>query len=471
MIIEPAERRRAFIPTAVLYADALAYPVNGLRDGHITQLLGRVTAILEADANVQPEKPERYRRPGLHSCVGQRFLAVLAGTQGDPHGRTPPGAAVGRMLELCGASDAADDFGAWRIPGRPLQRALLRWRTEFPWDGDDCHTTDATSAGSGPAIDGLAIVAAGRGAADDLALGIPRLTHLAPLALSAAYAMARAAELLLASDAGRRVDGAALAATLEADVRAHEEGIRRGPLAKLWRKAGIEPPEGRLADALAPLPTLLREGRDDLAQATLLRDLERFAPDCAVTHLTHGFAPVLVPWVLYRALGPLSAPAAIEDMVARGGDACLATALLAGLLACRYGAEHFATDGIERLAVADVARVCASTGSPDWADAWVQQEHAWSGEESATRAALVKKRDRAEGNRPAPPKPKPRPASPEPAPQKSPVTPQMAAAERWARVDDEQDPEKKKQLKEARARKRVDWKEERRRDTRRHEDE
>jgi hypothetical protein len=449
--------RRAFILPAAMLGDAIGYPINGVRAGHVKELLGEFTGVPK-EGNLFPDRPERFREAGLHSALGQKLFAIASAFEPDELQRSPVGVAGARLLELAGDGEL-DAFGALRHAGRPLLAAAKTWRDSFPWDGEDYLRGKRGSKGVSGTIAGLVIVASGRGANDPTLPDLVRLTHGRFLPLAGAYAVARLTELLLESSGGKKIDAHGILDALIADLR-REEAALIARFGATWSESDWEVPSAKLSDALEPLGSLLREENDKLTVNSLLGGIERFGPDCAVTHAAHGFIPVSLPWVIYRALGSHSPATVIESTALEGGEACAIGALTAGLLAARYGAEYFPEEWFEGVRANGLARE-ASRHAEGWPDRWLAAEKSWSAHESATRAKLVKARGDAPPAKKksggAPP-PKPGLALPPQEPESFAPPPAV-----WLRKIDPDDPLQKHKLKESRGKKRIGWKEDRRR--------
>lgn len=460
-------RSRFSIIRAMILADAFGYPVNGLKGGHITQLAGTMERILP-DGNLFPDRPDRYRHAGLHGAASQHAIAVFSGFAPDAMGRTPVGVVGARLLELAGAGEGSDVSalsGSLRAPGRPLRAAVARWRAEFPWDGNDFLARRSGSKGAFAVPAGLAMIAAG-GASDDPQLhDLVRLTHERFEVQAAAYAVARLAELLLAAPDPRKLDTQDLLDQLIADTEQAEERLLARFLPQ-WREYDWTIAPARFSEVLAPLRILLREGRDDLVESALLQGIERFDPDCAVTQVTHGFAPVLVPFAIYRALGALSPQAVLEDIARRGMEVSLTGMIAAGLLAARWGNGPLPELWIPSVTAWPLLDQIEQQGDAYSWDEWTAAEADWSAQESARRSELQKRHDAHEAKQRekghvSPPK------KPSKEPEFAPPPPEWLGTRS---VHDLEDPRIKKQLKEARARRRIDWKEDRRDAHRRSED-
>ncbi len=447
--------RRGFIASGVLLGDAIGYPVNGLRAGHARQLLGEISGI-PARGDLFEDRPDRFRQPGLHSALGQAFLAALSGFEPEEMGRGPVALAGSRLIELAG--DGADSsFGALRFPGRPLAHAVKQWRAEYPWEASDFTRGKRGSKGASPAVMGLAVVAAGRPAGDPVLRDLVRLTHGRFLPIASAYAVARCAELLLTCANPRRIDAQEILHQLVADL-AEEESRIIGTFAEEWRSHDWGMPESRLSTALRPLASLLREGDDRLAAASVISGIGEFGPDCEVTHPAHGFAPVAVAWALYRALGPHSPAQALDLVVNEGGEVCTIGALVGGLLAARHGAEYFPEDWLASLRARTIAADAAGH-RPGWVAHWLAWEAAATGAESRRRAELVKAR----GIAASPPRPQSTRSTEATPQEQAPFAPPQPE---WLTRINPEDPIEKRKLKESRGRKRIGWKEERRREGR-----
>ncbi|MDX2176898.1 MAG: ADP-ribosylglycohydrolase family protein [Candidatus Sumerlaeia bacterium] len=446
----PADSRRAAITGSMLLGDVLGYPLAGIRQGHVQQLAGVVAGPL-ADGNLLTDRPDRYREAGLHSALGQTALAVAATAGQDELGRDEVARVASALLELAGPDEATP--GALRWPGRPLRAAVKQWREDYPWERGDFLTGRRGSKGASCAAAALAAAATGWPAGDERTRDLMRLTHHRQLPLAAGFAVARCAELLLAEADGARFDRAALLERLRSDCAEYERQLVREYGAG-WREAEWEPPARPFAEALAPLASLLREGNDTLAVNTILGGIGDFGPDSPVTHPMHGFAAACVPWTLYLALGERPPGLALETAVNLGGETALVCALLAGLLAARYGRALFPEEWWKSVKALAEARRLLALPSAENAAAWLDAERSWSAREAARRAELLKALP--PEKRAPPPRKRADEAGIELPPDLAPPP------EVWMRDTDEMDPWEKARFKEARGRRRIGWKEERR---------
>lgn len=452
----PANERRAFILPAAILADTIGYPINGVRAGHVRELIGEFTGVPE-DGNLFPDRPERYREAGLHSALGQKMFAIASAFEPDEMQRTPIGIAGARLLELAGDGEG-NAFGALRHAGRPLLGAAKTWREEFPWDGEDFLRGKRGSKGISGAVAGVVQVAQGRRSNDPVLPDLVRLTHGRFLPLAGAFATARLLELLLESLGGNKIDAHGILDALIADLRREEHALIER-FGAAWSESDWEIPSAKLSDALEPLGSLLREENDKLTVNSLLGGIERFVPDCNVTHAAHGFLPVSLAWAFYRALGSHSPATVLESTAMEGGETCAIGAITSALLAARYGAEFFPEEWFDRVRANALARE-AARHAEGWPERWLAAEKAWSAHEAATRESLIKKRGDipAKKKSGAPPPPKQGLALPPQEPEAFAPPPAV-----WLRKIDPDDPLQKHKLKESRGKKRIGWKEDRRR--------
>jgi ADP-ribosylglycohydrolase len=427
---------------AFLLGDALGRPFNGMRQGHVEQLLGAAPEGFLAEPILFPEKPERNVLPGLHGVHGQRALAIAAGlTSKDEDGRSPLARAGALTLEL-----ACEDLSVLRQPGRPLRESLARWQRDFPWEDADYETADQRSAGISAALVAIPAVACEQG---NLAVGLARQTHFQSLPVMAAWLLAAVLGRLAKERPGKKLNGPALLQEVLQQLAQREIEYEAQHL-RTWKEIGWGKPTHRLSALLDILPSLLREQKDDLAVKSLLAAVHEAAgAGHAPAHVQHGFAPMALGWALYRGLGDeLSPRLAVEDVLRRGGECSAVAGIVAALGVARYGEACLPEEWFTGLRFKGLD------------ESWMLREGEWNGAEDALREpvrkavakklALQEERDRAAGKKPGPKLP-PQDAAPFAPP------PHL-----WLGEAESEDPEKKRILKEARGKRRIDWKEERR---------
>lgn len=452
-----ADRQLGMI-AGFLCGDALGRPFVGLKGGHIQQLAGgRVEGWL-ADPVLQPERPDHNCLRGLHSCAGQEFIAALAAIfVPDDAGREPAAVCAAHLRDLHGAE--AGSPSALRRPGKPLLRALERWGREYPWDAADHFARDEASEGMSPCA--RSIACALRDDCDDHAFA--RLTHLKEPSLSAARLMDETAFQLMLDENPMRVSTRAFVDDLFEELRSFEDRIREVPgVVDIWKEIGFGMPIKRLSDALSVVPSLVDSGDDVLVERTILAQAREYSPDRAVAHAQHGFAPALIPWVLYRALGPMSSVNAVEDCINRGGETALAASLVGALCGARHGIESIPDEWLEGCPAWPHAKAIFEARNTAAVESWLAAERSWSSQEEAFIAPLRKKAEALRADKPAPKK---KPAKPEePLPQRqTEELPFAPPPHVWlTEKAGELAPWEKQRLKAERGRRRIDWKEDRR---------
>jgi ADP-ribosylglycohydrolase len=443
---------------AALVGDALGAPFNGLKHGHIQQLAGGQVEGFLTDPLLQPDRPERNRLPGLHGSIGQRLIGALAFGAPDDLGRDPVARVGTRLQELAGeGEDEGYRLGSIREPGRPLRRAIMRWRAEYPWEAADFLAKAEVSEGISAAVMGIAAVACAPADPAATAVQLARLTHFRSTGVMPAVAVALLLESLLAHKPGEKIDAQGLVHDLIPRLHEHEKAYE-DQHAREWRELGWGRPRAHLSKALEPLPSLLREENDDLAIRTIVATAEESAPEFKVTHPQHGFAAAAIPWAFYRALGPLAPVRSLEDIINRGGETSAIAAIVAALSVARHGAGSLPDEWYAAALAAPMVDQLIPAVSSDAFDQWVAAEARWTAGEEELREPLrdaIRRQKAVEADR-ARRKP----------PKKSSSVPQEDAPfapppHLWLKPGEEEDPKKKKILKEQRARRRIDWKEER----------
>lgn len=444
---------------AALVGDALGAPFNGLKSGHIQQLIGNRAEGFLKNPKIQPGRPERNVLPGLHCSQGQRLLASLAALAPDSAGREPA-ARVGALLtDLAGdAEEAHGRLGALRQPGRPLRRAAIRWRTDYPWAEDDYFATTEESEGIGAALVGLVPACAESPDSAALAVSLARLTHFKSLPVIAAVAVARLIELLRESGGGKKIDAQGIVRALLESVKVAEEAYDKAH-ARTWRELGWGRTSTHLSEALGALPSLLREGDDLLAERTLVNTAAQVSSRFPVTHPQHGYVLTSLPWAFYRALGPLPGGIAVEDVLNRGGETSAVAALVAALSVARHGTATLPDEWwAGTLAIGEVPALFGAADETPFAS-WADRERGWSGREDRELHEPMRESLRVDAELEAERERR--------KPKKTGLPAQEDAAfapppHLWLKPGEEENPINKKIMKEQRARRRIDWKEDRR---------
>lgn len=429
--------------------DALAAPVAGLKSGRVVQLFGEITDYVDA-REAWEDRPWRWVMPGLHTSPTQQALSVLA-VQAE-RGEVPPESLARLWLRMrhAGAESRSRD-GCHRAAGPTLRRSLDAMEAKISPPGQP-------SAGSGAAVRAIAIGLLRRGdpgAITRSVIDLALLTHTDARAIGAALAVAHLAGMLACGpEAPVRVLG-----ELIGRVRDAEERLLIDHLGVIHLPADTD--VHGMSRALGALPGLLAEGDDTLAEQTLLRQAQHHAPAQPVTSITGGFAPATVPAALYHALVRDRFAAPVSHLASQGRESSTAGAIAGAILGLRLGVEAIPAEWRERLAASEAISLFAGHLAGDAVElpGLLELEASLTRQEHAARAPLVTARakrlavsTRREAAHPRPPRqgavaPPPLPFAPPP--------------HTYLRA--ENDPAAKRREKAARGRKRIGWKDDRRR--------
>lgn len=455
---------RQLLLEGTMIGASLGTPFSGLKEGHIQQLLeGRADGFLP-DGRIYPARPEKNRLPGLHGVATQRLLATLSMGIPDDMGRDPVALAGATLMELAGGMEG-EGLGSFRQAGRPLIRAIRRWRTDYPWSGEDYFTDTEESAGIAPVLSGLSPVLLGLDSPGEIAADTARLTHQHPYSVVGAFAIAHLAELVLEhTGTGKKLDAVSIAREL-VEATGQFEDVYKSSHQKGWREQGWAPPSVPLAEALSALPSLLRENNDELAIRTIVNTAKASHPAHGISHVQHGFAPAGLCWAIYRALGQLAPVPAIEDIINRGGESESIAGIVGGIMAVRYGSGSLPPEWHEGCLGLTIARERLQTPTRELEARWLTLEAEWTARESAMQAPL---REAEEARA--------RAAAEKERQRKKKIREENAAADLpdqeqahfapppqlWLEPGDEEHPAIKRKLKAARGKKKIGWKEERR---------
>jgi ADP-ribosyl-[dinitrogen reductase] hydrolase len=450
--------------------DALAAPVAGLKAGRVRQLFGEVADHIDA-REAWIDRPHRWHLPGLHTDETQQALAVIAAfIESESHGALAGSDALTRAVANLWqrmAFEPRDErlaLGVHRGFGPTFRRALLAMRSG---EGPTGHPSAGSGAAARLAPLGLLL----RDRPEDLTravIALALLTHRDPRAIAGALAVAHALALLTTAEDSLRLNAAAFVEELTARVRGGEKRMLIDHLGSLHldREAGDADPLHAVSRAVSAVAGLVMEGDDDLAVRTLIRQANHLGPRQPVTTCNAGFAPVTVPVALYFALKHARFAAPVSRLVSEGKEADTAGAILGALLGARLGEEtipsEWRTGLLGREEVAVFAEAILDQPTENLGDFLVRRELEWTLKENAARepllAALARRRARDEKRVAAHPRrPKP-PVPPEPMPFAPPPQTYLTR---------EDDPGAKQRLRAARGRKRIDWKEDRRKGRRR----
>lgn len=436
--------------------DALGAPVEGMKAGHILQTAGEISDYADSRL-IWPEKPSHWRQPGLYMAATQQALAITD-VLGD-YGQADLEAIADLWTRLLRAG-AARPTGAFRAPGVAFLRAVRAMA-----DGVKPIEAAIPSAGNGAAIR-IAPVALfyrdDENAIIEATIKFSLATHSDPRAIAAAASMAFAIAQLLSIDEPLKPAAAAeLARSLKDFTRRAEIQLQDNQFKNLDKEARVAYAHA-MSDALDALPPIVRESNHDLARQTIIKEANRRGPAQPITDASVGFAPASVLAALYYALSAPTFFKGLTDAVNAGRDTTSVGAMTGALIGARFGSIVIPEEWTLKLINADQIRLRGqylANREVDYMtrDDYVDMETALTLEEERFFDDDLKKYRKEQ-------------AGSEQKKQKSKPKHQAATLEdlgfapppeTWVSLE-ELTPEEKRREKERRARRRIDWKEERR---------
>lgn len=318
--------------------DALGAPVEGLKAGHIQQLIGQVENYLDPFI-LFPDRPGKWRRAALYTDDTQQALALADTLAIYSEADTQHLAELYVRLWREGANEWP--FGGHRGTGHFFRRAVERME-ECP---ENPALAGQPSAGNGAAMR-IAPLGLWRAAETERlsreVIQVSRLTHSDPRGIGAALALA----WIVAWFAEEKGSPEAAAAEMLPWLAGQEEELREN-----WglREEGLEERPRSLAEAWKGLPLLVKEKNADLAQRSILEAAAQCGPSHRLSQPSSGFAPASVYYALYVALSADNFTKGLLEAVNSGGDADTVGAMTGAVLGARFGVEDIPEGWIEGL--------------------------------------------------------------------------------------------------------------------------
>jgi ADP-ribosylglycohydrolase len=350
--------------------NALGAPFEGMKDGHIRQLAGEVTGYTDS-TTLLPDRPGKWRLKGLYTDATQQALAIADVLAIYGHADTAALAELYVRLAQEGPQD--QPLGAHRAVD-PFFRRVVLALADAP-DPLTCgHSVPDNAAAARIAPVGLYF------AHDEQALAratieFSLLTHHDPRSIAAALALAwTLARLTQAASTDQPPDSPTLALEIAREL---PEWVHE------WEDVLVLEypqyvPDSQLgsvhhfSSALKPLATLLREENDQMAHNTILAQANASAPEHPIAQLHDAFAPASVVTALYRAFSARQFSEGLLATIQGGGDADTVGALTGTLLGARFGADSIPEAWIAGLLNAKQVRLRAQAlrdREVDWS-AW-----------------------------------------------------------------------------------------------------
>lgn len=431
--------------------DALGAPCQGLKPGRLKQAFGSVGGFLDP-ARAFAIHPGNYRLKGLYSVPTQQSLAVIDSLLTMDRFDREDLKEV--LLSLWG-----EDLSLFRGHDESLRKAVRRLR-----EGEDPRS-------SGQAHPGISGIPRSLGPAlffkDDeeamlsSVIETTLLTHNDPRAVCGALAFSLAAHSIAMNPEAILKNPGDFLEELKNRVESGETFLRE----RYGRYMPPDAPEhaytvmNNCLDVLAPC---LRESNPDLVKRTLLAEANRHDPSFRITVVTQDFAPVAIPWAIYLAISSRSFGQGVLETVNEGKEACVSGALTGALLGLRFGSEGIPGEWIPLLINSRQIALRGEElagGFPDWSERvdlatlerkWTLKENE---EKASRREEYLHEKEKYERKHPRKPK-----AAELPPQEEAPFSPPPELVF----GSDLPDPIKAKKEKAIRGKKRIEWKEHRR---------
>ena len=440
--------------------DALGSPVRGMKPGHIVQKFGRISDYPD------PEKAYRdnlyhWRPRGLYSHITQQILAVTESLV--TIGSYDPDDIAEHFLSLYGSGE---NEGLFRGRSFTLYKSLrsLQEGTSLLECGRPEPGMEAL-----PRLIPVAIYLSGeRDILRKAVIELTLFTHNDPRAVGAGIAFAEVISSLVENPEQVMKYPEEFLSELAKDVRRGEEYLQDEYGSYL---SGDIPDDVWyvMSDALPVLIPCLKEDNADLVKKTILAEANRTKPMFPVSVVTQDYAPSGVSFFLYQLFTSTAFGPALLDVIHCGKESTIAGASAGGLLGVRLGMESIPPEWIEGLVNEDQIRLRGrelSSGFADWSvrTDLASLERKWTEKENRRRRREHEKYEREKEKKQKKSSPPKKEKSEESIDQeKAPFAPPPHVV-----FDDElPDPIKAKKQKAIRGRKRIKWKEERRKKKRR----
>lgn len=430
----------------LIIGEALGAPLHSLKAGHILQIAGAVEDYVDAEA-VFAQRPGRWMPAGLHGAAGQLALMMTEALFiGDD-----PAAEFGSLIERALEAVDATPWGLLRDPSPELKAALRSLsRAEPP------STAQAPEAVAAVALAPIALQAAVRSSELDMEMALRAVAMLSGNGEAQAAAVAFAQCLLLGLHGDLDQDPGLMAALRDL----------RDLAASIESRLALE--DGVTSSLVGILPGLLKERNDDLARRSIAAEASRHSPDHALSDPQQPFAPANVAWAMYLALRERKFDQPVAAAIQGGKETNTVAALCGCLAGARLGARTIPPAWRKGCLAAELAdsRVRAlleDNPSIIYEIDLFELEEQWARLQREGRASRLRAAEDARARRDE------RQARKKPA-QKTPPSPPPSTYARPGREfmppPDPQDPEEARKRKAQRAKKRIGWKEDRKKDRR-----
>jgi len=342
--------------------DALAAPAQGLKPARIIQLFGRLEGYLDPD-KAFAHTPSHFRLKGLYSLPTQEALCVAESLITTGHYDLND---IRDTFLALGQGEGA--LGSFRGIDEAFRKALQNLK-----EGKDLTGCGIPHPGIGAIPRVLPLAIFFRDDPEALKKAVIEcvlLSHNDPRAIGGAMAYAWAAARFSKEGSAILDNPSDFMANLVKYVRKGEECLEDD-----YKKHVPQEVSTRLyytmSESLDILLPCLRENNPDLVKQTILAEANRHAPPFPINMTSQDFAPSSVIYCLYIALSAKAYGTGVLDTIHEGKEACALAALAGGLLGLRFGPDEIPEEWKSGLLNAEQIELRGREmhhGFPDWGE-------------------------------------------------------------------------------------------------------
>ncbi|MBN1900308.1 ADP-ribosylglycohydrolase family protein [Candidatus Sumerlaeota bacterium] len=450
--------------------DALGAPAQGLKPARVAQLFGLISDFLDPDEAFE-RSPRNWRSKGLYSFPTQQALAVaeflIISNLYDA-----------RMIREILLTLFTERGGLYRGMDEIFHKAMNNTSL-----GGDLFSAAAPHPGIGAISRCLPLALFFKNNDEELRRAIIEtslLTHNDPRAIAGAAALTRVASLLIRDPNLPKEKPEEMIEDIRHFTRKSEEFLQDHYREHLPAADMPIPLYYAMSDSLRILPMCLKEKNKDLVKQTILTEANRHQPPFGISVVNQDFAPSAVCYLLYALLTSRTFGMGVLDVINEGKESRAMGALIGGLSGVRFGRSVLPEGWLDQIENSDQIILRGKElyqGFPDWnerrdfillereftekegeeirrrREGWMREKERAKEREKTSRASKMKQTS---GINPNLPPQEDAPFAPPPS---------------VVFGNDPPDPWKVKKDKALRGRKRIEWKENRRRSKKRDDEE
>jgi ADP-ribosylglycohydrolase len=441
--------RGAFVGMAT--GDALGAPSRGMKPGRVKQLFNRLEGMPDPDIAYK-ETPSLWRMRGLYSSPSQQALAVADSIL------ISAGFDINDIIEsLLTLGDGHEEYSLYRGADPVFLKALTKMK-----EGRRPPECSIMNPGISALTRALPLALYFREDPDMLEKSVIEctlLSHNDPRAIAGALAYAHTVTAFTyMNDLEKNPEE--FIENLCKKVRQGEERLQDDYSRSL---PGSVPREiyYSMSNTLKVLIPCLKEKNNDLVKMTLIAEANRQSPPYPISVVSQDFAPIAISYIIYISLKLKSFGMGILDIINEGKKSCTCGAITGSLLGLKFGMDGIDQEWQDSLINFSGISLRGSELAefrPDWTERTdlVLMEKMWSVKEQAERKRRIKGKEQ-----------KKRPGKNKNSQNKNRTIPDQEDA-CFAPPPGQifgtalPDPVKSKKEKALRGKKRIDWKEKRR---------